>query len=234
MTVDYKSIGERIKANRKQRQMTQAELAERTGMSDVYISRIETGVRSPSLGSLMKISLVLSLSLDSLVFEDTPSRLPRIYRDFAELLADCDIKERGKIELGYDRLSEELGFFEAKERSSVKKLEYYMNNPNAYNFIIEAFYQTPDELEPELNEKYGRIMADREKELRRMFEKVTLREGIDREQAFRLVMLVLDSFDDKYLSGISEQDSFGEEKLRDFINRRNEFLSMVRFGIEEK
>ena len=141
---------------------------------------------------------------------------------------------RGRIELGYDKLSDELGFFEAKERASVRKLEYYMNNPDAYNFIIEAFYHTPDELRPELDEKYGRIMVNREKELRRMFEKVTLRQGVDREQAFRLVMLVLDSFDDKYLSGISEQDSLDEEKLRDFIIRRNEFLSMVRFGIEEK
>ena len=97
MTIDYKSIGKRIRANRTQRQMTQAELAERTGMSDVYISRIETGIRSPSLGSIMKIALVLSLSLDSLVFDDAPNRLPKIYRDFAELLADCDIEEREQI-----------------------------------------------------------------------------------------------------------------------------------------
>ena len=96
MTVDFKTIGKRIKANRTQQQMTQAKLAEETGMSDVYISRIETGKRSPSLGSVMKIALVLELSLDNLVF-DTPGRLPRIYRKFAELLADCDINEQELI-----------------------------------------------------------------------------------------------------------------------------------------
>ena len=97
MTVDFKSIGRKVKANRRNHHMTQAELAEKTGMSDVYISRIETGGRSPSLGSLIKIAFVLDMSLDSLVFDDSPARLPRGYREFAELLADCDIEEREQI-----------------------------------------------------------------------------------------------------------------------------------------
>ena len=97
MTIDYKSIGKRVKASRILRQMTQAELAEKTGMSDVYISRIETGVRSPSLSSLLKIALVLSISLDSLVLDAPHARLPKEYHDFAELLADCDAIERVQI-----------------------------------------------------------------------------------------------------------------------------------------
>jgi transcriptional regulator with XRE-family HTH domain len=77
--------------------MTQAELAERTEMSDVYISRIETGVRSPSLNSLLKIAKVLGTSLDSLVHGDTAVRLPKAYRDFADLLSDCDDNRRAQI-----------------------------------------------------------------------------------------------------------------------------------------
>jgi len=97
MTVDYKIIGKRVKANRIEHRMTQSELAERTGMSDVYISRIETGVRSPSLGSLLKIVLALDISLDSLVHGESSAHLPKSYRDFAELLADCDNDEREQI-----------------------------------------------------------------------------------------------------------------------------------------
>jgi transcriptional regulator with XRE-family HTH domain len=97
MTVDFKSIGRKVKASRTNHHMTQAELAEKTGMSDVYISRIETGVRSPSLGSLIKIALALDMSLDSLVFGDFTARLPRGYHEFANLLADCDIEEREQI-----------------------------------------------------------------------------------------------------------------------------------------
>ena len=62
--------------------MTQAELAERTEMSDVYISRIETGVRSPSLNSLLKIAKVLDTTLDNLVHGNTTARLPKAYHDF--------------------------------------------------------------------------------------------------------------------------------------------------------
>ena len=97
MTVDFKSIWNSVKANRIQQRMTQAELAEKTGMSDVYISRIETGARSPSLTSLIKIVYILDISLDSLVLDDSATRLPVGYREFWELLADCDMSERSKI-----------------------------------------------------------------------------------------------------------------------------------------
>jgi len=97
MTIDYKIIGERIKASRLNRSMTQAELAEQTEMSDVYISRIETGARSPSLNSLLKIANTLGTTLDSLAHGKTFARLPKTYRYFAELLEDCDEYEHSLI-----------------------------------------------------------------------------------------------------------------------------------------
>ena len=97
MSVNFKSIGRKIKAVRMQSKMTQAELAERTGMSDVYISYIETGTKRASLNAILKIVYVFKISLDSLVYDDLPARLPIIYREFAELLADCDSVEREQI-----------------------------------------------------------------------------------------------------------------------------------------
>ena len=97
MTIDYESIGKRVKASRIQQKMTQAELAERTGMSDVYISRIETGVRSPSLSSLLKIVIVLNVSLDSLVSDAPTTGIPKEYHYFAELIADCNAIEREQV-----------------------------------------------------------------------------------------------------------------------------------------
>jgi DNA-binding XRE family transcriptional regulator len=75
MTVNYKCIGKRVKEKRRERRMTQALLAEKTDMADSYISRIETGVKRPSLGSLAKIAIVLEVSIDSLVFEDAEARV---------------------------------------------------------------------------------------------------------------------------------------------------------------
>ena len=42
MDINFKLIGKRIKEVRKQRSLTQADLAELTGMSDPHISYIET------------------------------------------------------------------------------------------------------------------------------------------------------------------------------------------------
>ena len=70
MKIDYKRIGVRIKAVRHRNKMTQAGLAELTNMSATYISRIETGEKKASLGSLIKIAYALNTSLDPLVFDD--------------------------------------------------------------------------------------------------------------------------------------------------------------------
>ena len=77
------------------------------------------------------------------------------------------------------------------------------------------------------------LLADNEKEWKRLFEKVSIKEGVDRGQAFRLVMLTLDYFDSKYLSELENNEDLGETYLRDFLKERNSFLSMIRYGIEE-
>ncbi|QHQ61524.1 TetR family transcriptional regulator [Anaerocolumna sedimenticola] len=141
--------------------------------------------------------------------------------------------EKGKIEMGFDTLLENQDFFEAKEKFSMIKFHYYKSNPNLMRIIKEAFYATPDELKIEIQDKYGVLLANNEKEWKRLFQKVSLREGVDREQAFRLVMLTLDYFDNKYLSDAENNDDLEETYLRDFLEERNSFLSMIRFGIEK-
>jgi transcriptional regulator with XRE-family HTH domain len=97
MTVDFEAIGKRVKVYRTKRQMTQAELAERLGISNVYISNIETGLKGVSLKVLLKIADEFDLSLDSLVLEETHIRLPKAYRKLADMLADCDFEEIEQI-----------------------------------------------------------------------------------------------------------------------------------------
>jgi predicted enzyme involved in methoxymalonyl-ACP biosynthesis len=54
-------------------------------------------VKRASLKVIFKIACSFNISLDSLVFDDSPVRLPKGYREFAELLADCNIGERKEI-----------------------------------------------------------------------------------------------------------------------------------------
>jgi transcriptional regulator with XRE-family HTH domain len=52
---------------REQQGLTQAELGRRAGMAAASVSHFETGQRTPSVESLVKLSDALSVSLDSLV-----------------------------------------------------------------------------------------------------------------------------------------------------------------------
>ncbi len=141
--------------------------------------------------------------------------------------------EKGRIEMGFDTLLENKDFFEAKEKFSIIKFNYYKKNPKLMKVMREAFYETPVELKTEIKNKYGMLLSSNEKEWERMFEKVKLREDVNREQAFRLVMLAVDYFDNKYLSDLENNDDLEETYLDKFLAERNNFLSMIRFGIEK-
>jgi transcriptional regulator with XRE-family HTH domain len=99
MTVDFEIIGKRIKAFRKQQNMTQADLADKSGLTNVYISYVETGKKGVSLEALMKIANALGLSSTSPLLDDLPARLPKAYRQIMELLVDCCIDELEQIRI---------------------------------------------------------------------------------------------------------------------------------------
>lgn len=63
MNVNFKLIGKRIQEVRKQQEMTQAELAALTDMSDSYISYIETAKKQASLESLEIVGFTLAGTL---------------------------------------------------------------------------------------------------------------------------------------------------------------------------
>ncbi len=66
--LDYIAIGDRIRKHRELSRMTQEQLSESCSLSTGYIGHLERGTRSPSLETLAKISQVLHVSLDNLVF----------------------------------------------------------------------------------------------------------------------------------------------------------------------
>ena len=61
--MDKKVLGEKIKNRRKQLKMTQFELAEKIGLHEKHISRIESGQNYPNLESFFNILEVLDLKM---------------------------------------------------------------------------------------------------------------------------------------------------------------------------
>jgi len=72
-------IGKRLRAVRVSLGLTQSGLAERTGLGDGTISRMERGVRGITLENLYRIAEALNVPLDSLLdlnkADDLPSPL---------------------------------------------------------------------------------------------------------------------------------------------------------------
>jgi len=62
---------ERLARLRKEKGLTQQALADMTGISLIQIHRYENGGSQPSLEALRKLATGLSVSADTLVFEDT-------------------------------------------------------------------------------------------------------------------------------------------------------------------
>lgn len=71
------AVGPRLKQLRQRREMTLAELAEETGISVSTLSRLEAGLRRPTLEQLLPLARAHGVTLDELV-DAPPTGNPRI------------------------------------------------------------------------------------------------------------------------------------------------------------
>lgn len=91
--LDYKMIGQRIRAERKKKNWQQAELAYRAGMTAAHLSHIETAQTKLALPTIVKIANALSVSVDALLC-DSLEQVKVVYdKKIAEELEDCDAAE---------------------------------------------------------------------------------------------------------------------------------------------
>lgn len=94
---DSQLIGSRIREARISRRMSQADLAEKAGISLPQINTIENGKCSMKLHSFIRIIEALQVSADSILRPDTPETRGIYQSQFDELLADCSPKELESI-----------------------------------------------------------------------------------------------------------------------------------------
>ncbi|MED2944924.1 TetR/AcrR family transcriptional regulator [Bacillus swezeyi] len=149
---------------------------------------------------------------------------------YLSVLDDCI--EKLKAHLSLDDLSQYKGFFAAKEKISLAKLGFFQKYPDVYKVTMDAFYSPPSELKDDIAEKYGEQFAVRNSFLKQLFEQVPLKEGVDRDEAFELVMVMMEHFEQKFLSEVRAEHDFDPAYNRRLLEERNRFLNMIRFGIE--
>ena len=98
MSMDFKRGGQAIQRIRKERGMTQEDLADKSGITSNTVSRIERGLLIPALPTLIDICNALETSADSIlaayVTVDTPIR----WFPLAQKLYGIDSDKQDKIE----------------------------------------------------------------------------------------------------------------------------------------
>lgn len=93
MPIDYVIIGTRIREIRKQKELTQATLAELSGVEPSNISHIERAATKLSLPTLISIANALSVTLDELVYGNLQKCEHVSLALIDELLSDCTADE---------------------------------------------------------------------------------------------------------------------------------------------
>jgi transcriptional regulator with XRE-family HTH domain len=71
-------IGERLKALREQKKMSQGDIEKHTGLLRVYISRVENGHTVPSIGTLEKFARALELPMYQLFYDSDEPPAPEL------------------------------------------------------------------------------------------------------------------------------------------------------------
>ena len=95
--MDMEQLGRHIRTLRREKGYTQYALAKKAGLAAMYVGEIERGVKSPSLGSFIRLATALDVSTDYLLRFEMPAAEGLVARDLSEKLAPLTPKQRKAV-----------------------------------------------------------------------------------------------------------------------------------------
>lgn len=103
------TLGHKIKALRKIKNLSQEKLADKADLSQQHISRIENGLTFPCVSTLNKIANVLNTPIDELIDNDIKKMEDKYTFDILRKMELLNIEDKIKV-LGYiERILDENG-----------------------------------------------------------------------------------------------------------------------------
>ena len=105
--VDAVKVGARIKAARKVRRLTQAELAQEVDITPKYLSNIECGAKVPKLETFIEIANALEVDANTLLVDVLTVSSAIISTEISEQLAALSPHERKRIKRIFDVMIED-------------------------------------------------------------------------------------------------------------------------------
>lgn len=94
MSLNYHVIGQRIRNYRQQRNLSQNSVAEKIDKSTTYISYIESGIKHPSLETLVDLANLLGVTADMLLGENLVHTRLVLEVEYQQMLHDCTDQEK--------------------------------------------------------------------------------------------------------------------------------------------
>lgn len=101
MYINSHEVGKRIAKRRKELNLKQYEVCEKSDLSDKYLSNIERGISLPSLPVFMKLCEVLDITPDSLLLGTTANASPSEYTKHIENKLNNMSKEKVNLVLNF-------------------------------------------------------------------------------------------------------------------------------------
>lgn len=95
--MDTKAVGQRIKAAREMKELTQEDLAALVGISPTHISIIERGVKTPRLDTFVAIANALEVSADALLIDVADHAFVSVASELSLAIAKLPRQEKFRI-----------------------------------------------------------------------------------------------------------------------------------------
>lgn len=102
-------LGNKIRNLRKSKGLSQDRLADKAGMTQQHVSRIEKGYYLPGMSTISRIAKVLNVPIDDLADIDIQNREDKYTLGIIKKLDFLGIEDRSKVEGYIDRILDENG-----------------------------------------------------------------------------------------------------------------------------
>ena len=95
--MDAKAVGQRIKAAREKKHLTQEDLAALIEISPTHVSVIERGTKIPRMDTFVAIANVLGVSVDSLLIDVADHAESSVATELSSAIEDLPHEEKMRV-----------------------------------------------------------------------------------------------------------------------------------------
>ncbi len=149
---------------------------------------------------------------------------------YLTILGDC-LRE-AESQLSLESLPDQADFFQSITEFGRKKLKFFRDNPDMYRLITQAIEAPPLEVSTEIKARYPALYELAGRGWWRLFEQVSLRPGVDREDAFQLITLIIDHFSRSFIAEVADISASSPNYEQHYLHKLTRSLNMLRFGVE--